>query len=185
MKKFFQNPRLVILSGTPGTGKTTLSKGLNDTPGLLDKLALTYLSKDVVNNAFSTGRDNEIYWKTRNSVYKILNNLAQENLQQGNSVLIEATYRGQLDDLETIYNKLIQKRGATLKFIRTVVREETLRQRIKQRGYERDKDKLEQWDLFLQNEPIKHSFQGDYLEVDMENNLEDVLPTVIDFICRN
>jgi len=184
MRKNFSLPRLIVVNGVPGSGKTTLSTGLSsgDLSGILNKIQAVYLNKDLINNAFTLSRaDDKMYQSVRSNTYVVMDNLALANLKLGNSVLLEGTFRGQSDFIER-YQELAKKGGAVLKIVRTVLPEKVLRERIAQRNYRRDFHKLNKWKDFLEKEPIRISLPSGSCEVDMNLDFVKNVERVVQYI---
>ncbi len=194
MPKIIYNPaRLIIITGVPGCGKSTLSTGLFDksgrklNKGLLDLIQATYIDKDAINDAFSTEiRSGQLYDNLRIGVYKIMDNLAYKNLIIGNSVLIDATYQSEIQNPEWIkrYGDMVKKLGAKLKLIRCIAPENIVKQRLIARNLERDKHKLSStgWKEFLQKEPIKIPWPSNDLVIDTSKDFNENIKIVLDYL---
>ena len=78
-----QKMRLIIVSGLPGSGKSTISEGV------ASKLRLPVFSVDPIESAIlKTGMKKS--FKTGLAAYEIVGTLAEENLKLGQSVIIDA-----------------------------------------------------------------------------------------------
>ena len=73
-------PKLIILAGLPGTGKTTLARLLSK------KLSLVYLRVDCIEAPFIAHNPNA---GSEGEGYQALINLATENLRIGHGVIID------------------------------------------------------------------------------------------------
>ena len=194
MPKIIYNPaRLIIITGVPGCGKSTLSTGLFNksgrklNKGLLDLIQATYIDKDAINDAFSTEiRSGQLYDNLRIGVYKIMDNLAYKNLTVDNTVIIDATYQSEIQNPEWTkrYRNMVKKLETKLKLIRCIAPENIVKQRLIARNLERDKHKLSPtgWKEFLQKEPIKIPWPDDGLVVDTSKDFDKNIEIVLDYL---
>ena len=152
-------PVLIFLIGSAGSGKSTIGKKL------ATEHHFCYLDKDVLCNTF-TGklletqgysphdRDGNIYYRdiVMDLEYETLLNVANDNLQLGRSVILDAPFVGYFHKSDYI-DGLVSKYGweqVTPVVLRVDVNMDVLEQRLRNRGLERDRWKLEHWDAFVQ-----------------------------------
>ena len=151
-------PILIFLIGSAGSGKSTIGKKL------AAEHHFCYLDKDVVFNTF-TGklleahgfsphdRDGTYYRDTVMDLeYETLLNVANDNLQLGRSVILDAPFVGYFHKSDYIHQLLSRYAWEEIVpvVIRVDVEVEVLHQRLKSRGLERDQWKLDHWDTFVQ-----------------------------------
>ena len=193
MNKIQYNPPiLAILTGVPGSGKSSISTGIYNASGkkidegIIDLISACYIDKDDINNAFTSERESSFYDIVSKGTYNVIENLAKANLRLGNSVWIDATYTGQVKNPKWAdkYNQMCQENGALLKLMRTVIPEHMLKQRILARGFERDNSKLNDWENFLIKEPIHVELPYGGIEVDTTLDYKQNLETVLEFLSR-
>lgn len=82
---------LIIVSGLPATGKTTLSQGM------ANHLGLPLVSKDIIKEILFDGvghSDREWGEKLNTPTYKLLEYFVEQELRVGRSVIIETPYDG-------------------------------------------------------------------------------------------
>ena len=75
-------PKLILFSGLPGTGKSTLSYELSRRTGW------SILSKDLVDNSYKNSTDPNTPWYS----YQLLVDYANLNLKNGASVILDAVF---------------------------------------------------------------------------------------------
>lgn len=189
-KIIFSQSVLVIVTGVPGSGKTTLSLGLygrtgrKEKKGVLDFLFATYIDKDMINDGFTVERTGEFYQTVRKGTYIAVDNIIKRNLELGNSVWIDATFSTEVKDLAWAnrYYQMAKEYNAKLKLIRCSADEEVIKNRLRQRGYQRDIDKLNDWDKFLSDEPIYLDVPYGGIALDSSNSLDKNIESVLDFL---
>lgn len=186
----YHPPVLVIVTGIPGSGKTTLSLGLFESygtkvaGGVLDRIQAVYVDKDMINDGFTNERSGDLYTMVREGTYKAIDSIARKNLELGNSVWIDATYSTEVGTPEWVdrYREIAERTGSKLKLIRCVASEKAIRPRLERRGYQRDERKLENWEAFLEAEPIRVDISCHGIEINGESPLEQNIETVLKFL---
>jgi len=90
-----QRPTLILITGLPGTGKTTLSKKLSA------ELSLPLINKDTIKEIIF----NELGWSNRQwsrkvgqATYKIMDYIIEDQLQSGNSLILESNFSPKFDN---------------------------------------------------------------------------------------
>ena len=160
-KIIFSVPNLIIVTGVPGSGKTVLSLGLYDCgikkeKGVLDFLSAFYIGKDMINDGFIKERSGEYYPIIRKGTYDAIDNIIGRNLELRNSVWVDATYATEVKNRDWAYRYLlmVQRYNSKLKLIRCVGSEDSITERLTNRDYHRDRDKLANLKKFFEDEPI-------------------------------
>src|SRR3972149_5228616 len=88
-------PRLILVRGVAGSGKSELAKAI------LKQISAVYLDNNFLADAFSPGsRSDESYLAIRDNLYAGLYRITGENLRIGNSVLLDAPHIRQAQDPE-------------------------------------------------------------------------------------
>lgn len=140
---------LILVSGPPGVGKSTLTRGL------APRLKAFILDKDCVDEPFSPGDRGQNY--TQNiepRVLQALLNLAELNLSLGAIVILDVPWTHILLNSPEWQKKLLQLAARTktgLEILELVIDEPELRRRLKERGLQRDECKLTSptgWETF-------------------------------------
>lgn len=171
--------KLILIMGVPAAGKTTLAKSI------IKQIRAVYLDNNFIADAFfpHTRVDKE-YKKIGHSIYVALYRITSENLQLGNSVVLDVphvTHMKNEDWRNKIYN-LAANANAELKVIRCYCSEETLKERIKDRDEKRDNWKLSNWDEFLRKEPIFVEIPFDHIDINTEEKTEDNINKIIKYL---
>ncbi len=191
MQKLYLNPAvLAIITGIAGSGKTTLSLGLHNhghkiKAGILDSIFATYIDKDMVSDGFTLGRRGEFYEGiVRSGTYQAIDNMLKDNLILGNSILINAPYSTEVynEVWAERYKRITDKTNSKLKIIRCVAPADLIKERLKSRNFDRDKEKLRNWEEFIRKQPIKTNITYGGIEVDMSNDLEKNVSDVLNFL---
>lgn len=89
-------PLLIIVTGMPGTGKTTLSESLSN------QYKLPLISKDSLKERiFDTLGWSDKAWslKVSSASHRIMDYLVDEQLKSGQSVIVESNFKREIDSL--------------------------------------------------------------------------------------
>ena len=85
---------LVLVVGVAGVGKSEFSKQV------LRRVALTYIDKDTLTDSFfPETRTAPDYVATRDRIYDAMYRLVEDNLREGNSVLLDAPHVKQSQEI--------------------------------------------------------------------------------------
>lgn len=119
-------PILIIITGLPGTGKTTFARSLATT------LDVTHLNSDMVRH--NLGKRGHYDIGSKAAVYNELLNRTEEYLQNGASVIVDATFYKNI--LRNPYLKLAKRHNVSIKWIELKASEKVIRERVgKKRKY--------------------------------------------------
>ena len=173
---------IILIVGVAGSGKTTLGKELasNLTSGV-------FMSKDFIQDAFTkTERTGETYEKIRGPTFEILVNFASLQLQNGKIPIIDAPFSrnhnltDKYKDWISPFKSVALDLDANLLVIRCIPpNQDELKLRLKMRGNEYDKWKLENIESFLQNEPINFPIHHDNVINLITNKSPSILASYI------
>ncbi len=155
-RKFrLEKPTICLIVGVAGSGKSTLAEEL------AKKIYNgVYLSKDFIQDAFTKKeRTGEIYALVSNPTFKILLNFADIQLKHGKVPIIDAPFNYRLEgdakDWALHFKKIADSRNARLAIICCKPSDNNeLYNRLKQRGRHYDIWKLDNFEKFLELEPI-------------------------------
>lgn len=153
-------PHLIFLMGAPGSGKSSVGKAISK------EFNFSYIDKDNTCNLFTEtlleangyskfARDNCDFYKevVMDLEYQTILNVAHENLLLGNSVILDAPFLSYFSN-ESYVSDIVSKHGwheVNVVVLKVCVNGEVLKQRIIDRGLERDRWKLDNWETFLAN----------------------------------
>lgn len=175
----FEQPILLLVMGSPGTGKSTVAKSI------LGLCNFVYLDNNfIADNISNVSRVDDDYRRLRRLVYDSLYRIVAENLKVRNSVLLDvphvthmnsAGWREEIGDLATAND-------AALKIVRCYCSEETLKRRIEARGEPRDRWKLENWSRFMENEPVMVDIPLPHIDLNTELPENQNTPKIMEYL---
>lgn len=158
-----QIPSLILVSGPPGCGKSTLSKAL------AQQRRLVILDKDCIDEPFSPNDRGAHYTQEiEPKVLQALLNLAKLNLSIGSDVILDVPWTHILINspewIEKIQS-LVLSTHTSLVVLELILSEKELKERLQQRGLKRDQIRLTQmgWEQFKKTDcvgqlnPLKHT----------------------------
>jgi predicted kinase len=144
-------PRFILFMGWPGSGKSTLAKELTKTAHIF------HIDNDAIRTPiFGEDRESQFYKTASPKTYEAMYQLAELNLQSGNSVLIEVPHirlSTAAPQHEENYRqrervrKIVEETGSLLKIMFAhCPTDET--------GTQRDAPKLANWETYIAKEII-------------------------------
>ena len=148
--------RLILLTSPPASGKTYVSRKLAerlDHVVYLDKDSLIPLSKKVFEAAGEEyNRSSDFFERyIRDAEYEAITAIAMEALDYADMVLINAPFtkevrnRGYMEEMQ----QTLESKEATLSVIWVKTDIDVVKRRMEERGSDRDKWKLENWDAYI------------------------------------
>lgn len=143
-------PKLIIMCGLMGTGKTTIAKKLAKMNGW------TLISSDAVRKELAgmlATRHEYVAWgkeiysnEFSEKAYARINEIAEELLKQGKSVVADASYRKRSERART--HAIARAMNAEFTCIELVCPEEELKRRLTGRMYKRGEISDGRWTIF-------------------------------------
>jgi predicted kinase len=170
---------LILVMGVAGAGKSRVASEI------LRRVSAVYLDNNFIADAFYPNtRNGPLYTKLRSGFYKALYTIAEENLQIGNSVVLDVPHVKEMQSSEwrDFIKGLARRSMARLIIIRCFCREETLQARLRARGEARDRWKLKHWQTFLRMQPIKAPIPFAHFNLDTEKNLSRNVDDAVRYI---
>jgi predicted kinase len=174
------SPCLILVSGPPAAGKSTLSMGLAAHTGAI------CLDKDCIDDGFHPQDRGEHY--TREVEPKVLTallNLARLNLNIGNHVITDVPWSHiMLNTPEWIdrIENLCEETNAQLIVFECVLSEKKLKERMRERNLDRDQFRTsdEGWETFKKTDRIGELNPMPHTIIDMEKDPESCLKNALD-----
>jgi aminoglycoside phosphotransferase family enzyme/predicted kinase len=180
----FTRPTLWVVCGMPGSGKSTISRELSRVfsikafqSDVIRKELYGLKPDDSSDMPFETG----IYSKGASSLtYGRLLLLAQEEIEQGKSVILDATYGKQHDRIEAI--RMAKDNEANIVFVECVLKENVIKERLLKRetGYPVSDARYHHYEDFKKRfEPLNELGDEIHICVDTEKSLEACMEQIL------
>ena len=148
--------RLILVTSPPASGKTYVSRKLAerlDHVVYLDKDSLIPLSKKVFEAAGEEyNRSSDFFERyIRDAEYEAIVGIAMEALDYADMVLINAPFSKEVRNKRYMeeMQQTLESKEATLSVIWVKTDVDVVKRRMEERGSDRDKWKLENWDAYI------------------------------------
>ena len=138
----------------------------------------------MINDGFTAERNGQFYQIVRKGTYQAMDNIIRRNLRLENSIWVDAPFSTEVKNPNWAdrYHQIAEENNAKLKLIRCVADENMIKNRLRQRGYPRDIDKLNNWSKFLEDQPICLDVPCGGITLDRSNGLEKNIIHVLNFL---
>lgn len=180
------SPALIIMSGLPGTGKSTVAQALGQ------RLSFPIFSSDAMRKELAGIPPTEHHFEPLDRgiyspdftqrTYQALLDAARPLLAQGRSAILDASYRRA--DARRQAQALAQEMGAKLFAVECVLDEETVRERLAQRLAEEGVISDGRWEIYVAHqadfEPVVEAPPGGHLVVDTAGPVPGIVDTLLE-----
>jgi len=180
----FTRPTLWVVCGMPGSGKSTISKELSRVFGI------KAIQSDVIRKELFGKRPDDpsdmpfeagMYSKSASRLtYGRLLLLAQEEIEKGRSVILDATYSKQYDRIEAM--RMAEDSEANIVFVECVLKERVIKERLLKReaGYPVSDARYHHYEDFKKRfEPLNELSDKMHIIVDTEKPLEVCMEQIL------
>ncbi|MGB5993431.1 MAG: AAA family ATPase, partial [Desulfobacterales bacterium] len=180
----FTRPTLWVVCGMPGSGKSTISRDLSRVfrikafqSDVIRKELYGLKPDDLSDMSFEAG----IYSKGASGLtYGRLLLLGQEEIEQGRSVILDATYSKQHDRIEAI--RMAKDNDVNIVFVECVLKENVIKERLLEReaGYPVSDARYHHYEDFKKRfEPLNELGDEMHIRVDTEKPLEACMEQIL------
>jgi predicted kinase len=168
-------PKLIIVAGLPGSGKSTIAEGL------AEKLATPLFSVDPIESAIIKSGLKRSF-ETGLAAYIVAEDLAGEQLKCGLSVIIDAV--SPVQEARDMWHNLARTQNATLIIIECVLEKELHKQRIEARVRNMHGMPEVSWEDVENRRKIYLPWEEERLVLDTADNHENSIKKALDYIHR-
>jgi predicted kinase len=167
---------LVVISGLPGTGKTTVARAV------AEQLSAVHLSIDEVEDAL-LGAGLERGWTTGVAAYEVVRVLAESNLTLGRTVVVDAV--NDSEPARATWPRAARAAGVDVRFVVLVATdEERHRQRLESRGARFSHLPEPTWQDVRARATTCEPWVGDHVTIDADQPLAQVVRLVLEAVSR-
>lgn len=185
----YMKKQVIIISGQPGTGKTTIGKHF------AEYLDVGFFDKDIICDDFTFYIMSNLYGKNhdkdgdeyKNNVryleYKTVQNIMMSQFELNLSFVVVAPFTNEIQNGFEYFDEIEEQarlRDYDIYFIHIKVDETELKSRIIKRNKPEDKQKIANWDNYVQR------FREDNLRTSVKifvnANIDDTIEDIINYI---
>lgn len=170
------HPYLIVVSGLPGSGKTTFSRRL------AQRLPVLLLESDALRKALFTTPTHSLQESAR--LFRAIHRLIEEFLQKGIPVLLDATNLQEVHR-EPLY-AIAERNRAHLILVWVEAPEEVVRQRLERRSRKEEASDFSDatWEVYLRMRTTAERPRRPYFVVDTSRDITPVLDKVVRLVRR-
>ena len=164
-------PHFVIVSGLPGTGKSTFSRRLSQ------RLSSAIIETDALRKIVFPNPRYTI--DESNQLFRVCHNLIRELLRRGIPVILDATNLLERHR-EYLYN-IAERVGAKLIIVRVEAPPEFVQQRLVRRFVETDPDDHSDatWDIYMKMRAMAQKISRNHFVADTSKDVEPVIDKIV------
>ena len=159
---------LILVMGVATSGKSTLAKSITG------RYIVTLMDKDTLMDPFTVLRGGEYYSSIREPCYWTMYSIILDNLGVGNSTVLTGPFVKEVKNQDWVNWFLDTFNRFKVRVILCHANENILRKRLRNRGKERDIERLNNWRYFLNIEPIEVFIPFSHIRVDTSSGIEDI-----------
>lgn len=168
------HPRLILMVGLPGTGKSTLARRLSAL------LPAPIVESDRVRRVLFKWPRHTLNESRR--VHQVCRVLIEQLLRQGSSVIFDAT--NLIEAHRTLIYEIADRLRIPLVILFVTAPPEVVRERLEGRGRQRDPEDASEatWSVYERMRRHMEPIGRPYLEVDTSRDLDALLPQLVQAI---
>jgi predicted kinase len=177
-RSILKRTSLVLVMGRPGTGKSTLCKGL------LRQISAAYFDIDSVADVFRQYIRNVSALKIANLTLRTIYRMAEQNLINEGSVLLNLPFVHEMTIQERRQGlrDLVERTEAELIIIHCSCSDRELKRRLSSRRTSQDLAKLKDWPAFLRREPPDVTVPFKHLVIDTEADAANNVSQAVEYV---
>lgn len=181
--------QVIIISGQPGTGKTTIGKYF------AEYLDIAFFDKDIICDDLTFYIMSHLYGKqhdkdgddyknnVRDLEYKTVKNIMIAQFELNLSFVVVAPFTNEIQNGFDYFDDIEEQakiREYDIYFIHIKVDDEALKERVIKRNKPEDKHKIENWSVYVQR--FKENNLRNPVKIFVNTNIDDTIEDIINYI---
>lgn len=165
-------PRLLLLSGLPGTGKSFLARKV------AERLPCVIVESDSVRKILTQGNPDYTPYES-SFIHRISHKVIEQLLWEGHNVIHDATNLAE-SHREQLY-RVVTRIRAKLVIVQTIAPEAIVRERLAERFIHRDPLDMSDadWDVYKQLQVELEAIRRPHLVVDTSEGMDDAVQKIL------